>query len=61
MSTELIILITQALLRYGPEAARELVTLFSKPAPTLADWELVFAKAEKSYDDYTKPKPVILA
>lgn len=58
MSTDLIILIAKALITYGPEAARELATLFSKPAPTLADWELVFAKAEKSYDDYTKPKLV---
>ena len=48
------LLIAEALLKYGPGAARALATLFSKPEPTLADWEVVFKVTEKTYEDYTK-------
>ena len=56
MDITTITLIARALLRYGPEVARQLAILFGKKDVTLADWELVFAPAEKSYDDYVKPK-----
>ena len=51
--------IIESLLRYGPGLARELVKIFSKQAdPTLQEWEELFATAEKSYEDYIKPKPL---
>jgi hypothetical protein len=52
MEIQLAILITQALLRYGPALARELALLFSKKEITLEDWDKVFALAEKPYDSY---------
>ena len=50
------LLIAQALIKYGPAAARAIAALFKKDEPTMEDWEKVFAIAEKSYDDYVKPK-----
>jgi hypothetical protein len=47
-----ITLIIQAMLRFGPAVARELVALFSKKEITQADWDSIFAKAEKPYDSY---------
>lgn len=52
--TEIILL---ALVKYGPAFAREIHALFQKEKPTEADWETLFKKAEKSYEDYTKPTP----
>ena len=49
------LLIAEALLKYGPGLARGLAELFAKPAPTLEDWEKVFALADKRYEDYVKP------
>lgn len=54
MSPALIEIIALALVKYGPAMARALMELFSKPTVTLADWDKVFALAEKSYEDYTK-------
>jgi hypothetical protein len=53
---QIALLIGQALVKYGPATARAMAAIFAKPDPTVADWENVFAPAEKSYDDYTKPK-----
>lgn len=52
MSAPLIIAL--ALLQYGPGLARALVEIFRKPEGTItaADWEKVFALAEKPYDEY---------
>lgn len=44
-------LIASILLKYGPEAARLLVNIFKLKDPTPADWETLFAVAEKSYFD----------
>jgi hypothetical protein len=56
MNIAIATLILEALLRYGPEFARQLVTLFSKTTPpNAAEWEVLFKLAEKSYDDYTRP------
>jgi hypothetical protein len=52
---ETAIIIGQALIKYGPEVARQLVALFGQKEVTLTDWEKVFSLAEKSYDDYVKP------
>lgn len=52
-ATEIIAL---ALVKYGTTLARALVAIFSIEKPTAADWEKVFDLAEKSYDDYVKPK-----
>ena len=54
MKLEVAILIAQALLKYGPVLARELVLLFSKETFTLEDWETVFKVSTKSYEDYVK-------
>jgi hypothetical protein len=46
-------LIVQALIQYGPAAALAIKNVLSKPDPTQADWDAVFAVAtQKSYDDY---------
>ena len=45
------LLIVQALLKYGPSLARELVLLFQKSAPTAADWEVIFKIAETPLED----------
>lgn len=44
--------IIEALIKYGPGLARELVAIFQKQDPTPADWDKVFLAAEKSYEDY---------
>lgn len=54
MTKEIAILIIQALLKYGPAAARSIRDILSKDQPTPEDWERVFASVDKSYDDYTK-------
>lgn len=48
-------IIALALVKYGPQMARALYEIFSKPTPTKEDWDKVFAMAEKPYEDYTKP------
>jgi len=53
---EIAILIVTALLKYGPEYARAVRDILSNPAPTAADWDALFAKTQKSYDDYVKGK-----
>jgi|GEM_PF-2663955 len=52
---ETTLLIAQLLLKYGPGVAAVVAALFEKKEVTLEDWQKVFAMAEKSYDDYTKP------
>lgn len=45
--------IVEALIKYGPGLAKELVAIFQKADPTPDDWDKVFATAlNKSYDDY---------
>lgn len=45
--------ILQALIKYGPATARELLAIFKKQEIKDEDWEKVFLAAEtKSYDDY---------
>lgn len=56
MSPQLITLILQALITYGPVVTKEIVNLFKKQNPTLEDWDKIFDMAAKSYDDYVKPK-----
>lgn len=57
MTPQLGILIFQALLTYGPDAARELRNLFSKQTIDPADWDKVFLLAKtKRYEDYTHEK-----
>jgi hypothetical protein len=57
MSATQITLIVELMLRYGPSLARAVQQIFQKQNPTQADWDAVFALADKSYDDYIKPKP----
>lgn len=54
MSVDMIIVIAQALVKYGPAVARSIRDIFTKANPTIEDWEAVFALSEKSYDDYVK-------
>lgn len=51
----LVTFIIAALIKYGPKVAREIYALFQVGTPTLADFEKVFALADKSYEDYTGP------
>lgn len=46
---ETALIIAQLLLKYGPGVALAVAKIFEKPAPTLADWEAVFALAETPY------------
>jgi hypothetical protein len=49
----IVAIVIQALLQYGPAAALAIKNILSKPEPTQADWDAVFAAAtQKSYDDY---------
>jgi hypothetical protein len=57
MTSQQIMLIVELMLRYGPSLARAVQQIFQKQNPTQADWDAVFALADKSYDDYIKPKP----
>jgi hypothetical protein len=50
-------LVVELLLRYGPGMARAVQQLFTKTNPTQADWDAVFALAEKPYEAYVGPKP----
>lgn len=55
MNPQLVILIAEALIKYGPDVARGLRDIFAKDVVTNEDWDAVFAKAAaKSYDDYVK-------
>ncbi len=53
---ELGVLIAGALIKYGPDIARDVAVILHKSDPTLADWEAVFTKV-KTYDEYVAPKP----
>ena len=47
------IFIIEALLKYGPGLARQLVKIFSRQTdPTLDEWEALFVAADKPYADY---------
>lgn len=50
--TEIVLL---AIVKYGPAFGREIYAMFQKTNPTQADWEALFVKAEKSYEDYVRP------
>lgn len=52
---DIAIIIGTALIKYGPDIAKEIATILHKDAPTLDDWNAVFAKV-KTYDDYVAPK-----
>jgi hypothetical protein len=55
LSPDIILLIGNILLKYGPAVARAVKALFEKADPTSADWEAVFALSEKPYEDYINP------
>jgi len=55
MSPELILVVAQLLLKYGPELAQGFVSILHKTDPTLDDWAAVFAHA-KTYDQYVAAK-----
>jgi hypothetical protein len=57
MTATQIMLVVELLLRYGPGMARAVQQLFTKTNPTQADWDAVFALAEKPYEAYVGPKP----
>jgi len=62
MSPVVIELIATALIKYGPPLAKALYDLFQTKEPTPAQWNALFALAEKNYDDYVKPAaPVVVA
>ncbi len=47
VSEELIILIAQILIKYGPQAAAAFVNIFKVKNPTDADWQAVWDLAAK--------------
>jgi hypothetical protein len=49
MSTAAILAIVQGVLIYGPSFGRQLHQIFTKEAPTEADWQALFAAGDKSY------------
>jgi len=53
---ELAILITSALVKYGPDVAASIQRMFATgQEPTQDDWDALFAKASgKTYDDYIR-------
>lgn len=57
MNQETALIIAGLLLKYGPELARKITLLFAKKDITLADWEDVFALAEKPFDSYVPNPP----
>ncbi len=55
MTPALSALILEALIKFGPSVARAITDIFRKETITAADWDKVFALAEKSYESYIKP------
>lgn len=51
MSTELITLILTILVKYGPEAYMQVVTLLQKTEPTAQDWAALTATVNKGLHD----------
>jgi hypothetical protein len=52
---ELAILITSALVKYGPDVAASIQRMFATgQEPTQAEWDVLFAKASKSYDQHIR-------
>jgi hypothetical protein len=49
MTLEAAMIVAQALLKYGPDIARGIASIFSKPEHTLADWEAIFSQV-KTYE-----------
>lgn len=49
-------LVLGLLLKFGPDLAQAVQKILSTPNPTQADWDAVFALAQKPYDSYI-PKP----
>ena len=54
MTPTMIMFVIDALLKYGPDAARAVQKIFTTPEPTREDWESLFSVAQKKYEDYTK-------
>lgn len=59
MDPATVAVIASALVKYGPAVARGIAEIFNKEAPTLEDWNKVFDMAERSYESYTQPTPVV--
>lgn len=57
MTPATIALIGELALKYGPPLALKFAELFEKKDVTLADFNAVFALADKSYASYVAPKP----
>ena len=57
MTAEIAILIAQILLKYGPQTAAAIKSIFTNPNPTDADWDAIFVIAAKEYSSYTTQKP----
>lgn len=52
---EIAILVIQVLLKYGPDAAQSVQRMFAAgKEPTQAEWDALFSKALKPYDQYIK-------
>lgn len=52
----LLVIIIEAVVKYVPALAIEIIQIMSKPAATDADWDALKAKWQgKTYEDYDKP------
>lgn len=50
---EIAVLVISALVKYGPDVAQAIHRMLSsRTPPTQAEWDALFAKADKSYDTY---------
>lgn len=59
MSPEIIMFIVTQAIQQGPKVGRAVQALFeAKDKPSKTEWDTFFGSVEeKSYEDYTKPKP----
>jgi hypothetical protein len=56
MNAQIAVLVLEALVKFGPAAARAITDLFRKDTISSDDWNKVFDLAEKSYESYIAPK-----
>lgn len=57
LTPDLIALLVQVLLRYGPDVASALSKLLHSAGPTDADWQALFLLAAKPYTVYAPLPP----
>lgn len=59
MNPQLILIVGQLILQYGPEFVQALIGIFHKDAPTLADWNAAFDLAKNRIATVSDMPPVV--